>query len=330
MREVKSNSGRRSAVHRWLVVVAVAALAFAGMGATSGAVPRHTIRPGETLASIAAKYHTTVAALAAANGINRANRIFVGKSLVIPAPRAAPITNTQLTGGHVVKPGETLRGIAAAYGLAPSVLASYNGIVDGRLYAGARLLLQSPGTYAPAAGGDGHYTVARGDTLSRIAGRFHTSIAALVAANHLSNANLVRIGRVLVVPGAGAGFLCPVPGSHFVNDWGFPRDGHWHEGNDMMAARGTAVRAPVAGTVAYLTGSIAGLEFRLVTRDGTYFIGSHMMKAGKVGRVAAGDVIGYVSNTGNAEGGPAHLHFEIHPRGGAAVDPYPIIRAACG
>jgi LysM repeat protein len=282
----------------------------------------HTVVAGETLTSIASRYGVSLSALVAVNAISNANLVRIGQVLTIPAG------DTENIGGHVVQPGETLAGIAARYGLSVTALAAANGITDGRVYAGTRLLLTSPGSYSAPGGTSGTHVVRSGETLSGIAAANGTSVAALAAVNAIADVNRLIAGAILRL--STAGFLCPVPSATFVNDFGFPRTGgRWHEGNDMFAALGTPVYAPASGRVVILTGAIGGIQFTLTTGDGTYFIGSHLSRAGKTGTVSAGDVIGYVGATGNAVGGRPHLHFEIHPFGGGAVNPYPTISSAC-
>ena len=132
----------------------------------------------------------------------------------------------------------------------------------------------------------------------------------------------------VVVTGA---WTCPVQGPRaFSNDWGDPRSGgRRHKGTDILAPMGTPIVAPVAGTVTYRNGGLGGLAFWLKGVDGNTYYGAHMSRTGATGRVAQGTVIGANGNSGNARGGPAHLHFEIHPGGGAATNPYPTLRANC-
>jgi murein DD-endopeptidase MepM/ murein hydrolase activator NlpD len=124
-------------------------------------------------------------------------------------------------------------------------------------------------------------------------------------------------------------FTFPVNGPHtFTNDWHAPRRGHLHQGNDIFASAGTPCVACVSGTVHHGEGKNAGLYVRLVGDDGNVYYYMHLQRFAATGHVPAGTVIGTVGDTGNAVGGPPHLHFEIHPGGGPAINPYPILVAA--
>ncbi len=139
-----------------------------------------------------------------------------------------------------------------------------------------------------------------------------------------SQANVISAGSGLLT-------VCPVAGAHsFIDSWGYPRSGgRRHKGVDIMANIGVPVVAPVSGTVTHRSNRVGGRSFHLNGNDGNYYYGTHLSAYGNSGSVNAGDIIGYVGDDGNAAGIP-HLHFEIHPGGGAAVNPYPATRAACG
>lgn len=115
----------------------------------------------------------------------------------------------------------------------------------------------------------------------------------------------------------------------YVDSWGAPRSGgRTHQGTDILAALGTPIFAVDSGTASAGTDPLGGNVVILRADDGTRYYYAHLDAFGAQGPVSPGDVIGYVGQTGNAQGTTPHLHFEVHPQGGAAVDPYPLLQAA--
>lgn len=137
------------------------------------------------------------------------------------------------------------------------------------------------------------------------------------------------------VPSGGGG-ACPVAGAvTFTDTWGAPRSGgRTHQGVDMIAARGTPVVAVYSGSIYRFSNStLGGLSIYFYSDAGDMYYYAHLdsfadVPAGQ--HVAEGTVIGYVGSTGNAPDWLPHLHWEYHPGGGAAVDPYPLAKSLCG
>ncbi len=293
----------------------------------------HVVSAGETLAGIASKYGTSVDSLVSANGLVNPNLIRIGQQILVSAePAPAPATTGPAPGStHTVGAGETLASIAAQSGTTVEVIAAANGITDTSvIYIGTILQLTggpfvAEPTTTPSVA---VHTVAAGESLAVVATHYGTTVEALVAANGISDPNLIRVGQQIQVQATVSAWTCPVPGAQYFNDWGFPRSaGRFHEGNDLFASRGTPVLAPVSGTVLFQQGPIGGLQFRLYGDDGTTYIGSHLdTMGGTDGYVAAGSALGTVGDTGNAIGSRPHLHFEMRPGDGPAVNPYPTLQ----
>jgi len=133
----------------------------------------------------------------------------------------------------------------------------------------------------------------------------------------------------------------PAPRCAILDNFGDSRSGgRRHEGIDILATLGQDVYAVADGELmnqADASASLSGNGWGLTSDDGTYFFFAHLSSfaAGlQLGdRVRAGQIIGYVGDTGNPGPGNYHLHFEVHPGGQnrAAVDPLPLlgIPAAC-
>jgi murein DD-endopeptidase MepM/ murein hydrolase activator NlpD len=137
-------------------------------------------------------------------------------------------------------------------------------------------------------------------------------------------------GGSYAVGGSGAISICPVQGPvSFVDSFGWPRPGgRTHQGIDMISPYGTPVVATYAGNAVAAPNSLGGnavILYHAGSSDWTYY--AHFSSYGATGQVGAGTVIGYVGSTGDTN--VNHLHFEYHPGGGSAIDPYGMLLAVC-
>ncbi len=183
---------------------------------------RYRVEKGDTLGSIARRFGTSVASVQRANGLPRADRIYVGQVLEIssrggtlPPLDLAPLVATTAGGfgsgiargidrsasAHTVRAGESLSVIAARYGVGVSELAAANALASPDLLpVGRTLAIPRPGS-GPTARAESMRThiVRAGESLHRIASAYDTTVQAIVSLNGLTS-TLIRVGQTLSIP----------------------------------------------------------------------------------------------------------------------------------
>lgn len=121
----------------------------------------------------------------------------------------------------------------------------------------------------------------------------------------------------------------PVKGHKFDDTWGAARSGgRRHEGVDIFAKSGTPIRSTTDGIVTKRGSNKLGGKVIGIQGPGAWHYYAHLKKfagAKLHEKVKAGEVIGYVGDTGNAKKTPPHLHYGIYFTNGGAVNPYPLI-----
>ena len=187
-----------------LTVLALTALL--PIAAAAGTI---TVKPGETLSDIAARYGVSMTALMRLNGISNPDHVEIGSRLKVPG------TGSEAgSGRHTVKSGETLLGIASLYQVRSRDLIAVNGLQDAdhvelgqtlKLPTNAVIPSQRPKP-APikAVPGALEHTVGKGQTLSQIARAYQVPVASLISINSLDNPDQVTVGtRLYLKPPAG-------------------------------------------------------------------------------------------------------------------------------
>ncbi|CAN0295534.1 unnamed protein product [Discosporangium mesarthrocarpum] len=307
-----------------------------GTPSRSGTLPATvTVRRGDSLYKIGRRYNVRLRAMIDANNLKPPYTIFPGQKLKMP-----------VTGGHVVARGETVYQIAQQYGVEPGTLVRLNRISPPyRLSPGQRLVLPSG-----AARSGNATTVSRsasrsvdrgarpvnpprsssaGNPSSQPAARSRsTQPAAAPPPRKVLPAERVEVKRapstsasVKPPPPSRGGFIWPVNG-RLLSKFGALGKGLQNDGINILARRGTPVRAVQNGVVAYSGNELRGFGNLLLIKHAGGWISAYahndklLVKTGQ--KVRRGQVISRVGSTGSVD--KPQLHFELRRRN-RAVDP---------
>lgn len=191
----------------------------------------YKVKSGDGLIALSRQFNMSTQALADLNGLGASDALFVGQNLKVPAsvdfsavntpvasnpapsrPTAASSSSSQAssaaTSNYTVKPGETLIGIAANLGLSAAQIAAVNGNVDAdtRLQSGQTIKVPVSKSQVERQLNNQavSYKVQSGDTLTGVAKRYNIGISELAAANNLTSASNLILGKTITIPAAGS------------------------------------------------------------------------------------------------------------------------------
>lgn len=302
----------------------------------------HRVVDGDNWFAIARSAGLTMAAILDANQATTSTVLFVGRDLCLPAgatPTGRGSGACALT--YVVERGDSWSAIASSAGVGIGALQTANGAsATTVLLAGHEVCLPAGATAVPSADPcASKRTVVDGDSWYALSIATGVPLPALYEANDATANTALFVGAQVCLPEVGfgrdqlAGLIRtpPVRGAcGFANSFAAARpNGRTHQGIDLIATTGTPVVAVATGKLSrqISASSVSGNAWYLTTSNFTYVFYAHLSAFAPglaVGdTVTAGTLIGYVGSTGNATS--PHLHFEIHPYGGGAVNPYDTI-----
>ncbi|MEM7034804.1 MAG: LysM peptidoglycan-binding domain-containing protein, partial [Chloroflexota bacterium] len=161
----------------------------------------HTVKPGESLSSIAYYYGVSANAIMQANGLSNPDYIYVHQKLTIPGTgHQATVTCTQY---YVVQWGDTLSGIAWKHGTSINAIKKASSLDNDWIHEDQKLCLSSSSQsgYSAPTSYSHYHIVQAGDTISGIAYHYGISQKALIQANHLTDASWISVGQKLAIPG---------------------------------------------------------------------------------------------------------------------------------
>ena len=179
----------------------------------------YTVKKGDTLTKIAKKYHITVQQLKKLNQLKsdqvKINQKLITSTSAIKAGQATVTIENEKTSTYTVVAGDTLTKIANKYNLTLDELKKLNPKVSNQIYAGETLIISKttnktiidlPKEATKVTGSTNTYIVTNGDSLSKIAKKFNTTVAELKAVNNLKS-DTIKIGQKLKIENPISGII---------------------------------------------------------------------------------------------------------------------------
>jgi N-acetylmuramoyl-L-alanine amidase len=266
----------------------------------------YSVRAGDTLAAIAARFGTTVANLERLNGLAATALIEVGQRLRVPARPAVRASSkppaAAVSFRYRVVAGDTLSGLAARFATTVAAIAATSRIDPARpLLVGTVLRVPgvAPGT---AVAGDESYTVKAGDTLSAIALHFGLSIGALADINGLDPSSILPVGRRLLLP---PGTIAQAPGQ-FAGSNVRGSILHWADHYDVDPDLVAALAWMESGFNNGLVSAAGAVGVMQITPDTWNYVQQVLLLGAPVPH----------TSDGNVRVGVAYLHHLLHLFGG--------------